>query len=176
MGKLSTKNIRLLVILTTATLAILIFSLTLGKNFVEGRDLSLQSFALLHFSGYLFFLIMPVEIAFGYCVTNDYNLILLISLAFITAISAQLIDYLIGYYISKKLLSNLFNPRKHIKAIRNIRKYGSLTIFVFNVLPLSSPIICLASGMIKYPLKKVVFYSALGLIIKYTILGLILLR
>lgn len=168
-----TKRIRILVVIATMTVAFLIFSFTLGKDLVEGREQSLQSFALLHFSGYLFFLLMPVELAFAYCVMNTYNIFLLIGIAYGTAICAQLIDYFLGYSISKTLLEKFFNPRKHVKAIRRIQKYGSLTIFIFNVFPLSSPIICLASGMIKYPLKKVVFFSSLGLLIKYTVIGLI---
>ena len=152
----------------------MIFSLTLGRDLVEGRNQSLFSFALLHFSGYLFFLLMPVELAFTYCMIKGYNLILLVGIAYITAIAAQLIDYFLGYSVSRKVLETFFNPGKHIKAIRYINKYGGLTIFIFNVFPLSSPIICLASGMIKFPLKKVILFSSLGLLIKYTVIGLVI--
>ncbi len=170
------KNIRILVVITTIILATLIFSFTFGKNLVNGQDLSLESFALLHFSGYLFFLLMPVELAFTYCITNGYNMFLLIGIAFSTAIAAQMIDYLIGYSVSAKFLSHLVNPKKHARAIRIINKYGSLTIFIFNLLPLSSPIICLASGAINYPFRKVVTFSALGLLMKYFILAWIFLK
>ncbi len=154
-------------------MATMIFSLTFGKDLILGREQSLQSFALLHFSGYIFFLLMPVELAFSYCVSNDFNLILLIGISLGTAIAAQLIDYLLGYSLSKKMLDSFFNAKKQKRAIGYINKYGSFTIFIFNVLPLSSPIICLASGIIKYPIKKVVFFSTLGLLIKYTLIGLI---
>jgi membrane protein YqaA with SNARE-associated domain len=170
------KRTRLIVVAVTALLAVLIFSFTLGHTLVEGKDLSISSFALLHFSGYLFFLIMPVELAFSYCVTNGYNINLLVGIALVTAIAAQIIDYMIGYFVSSKFLQNLLNQKKHERAIGYIRKYGSLTIFVFNVLPLSSPIICLAAGVINHPFRKVVFYSIAGLLIKYYIIGWIILR
>ena len=157
-------------------MAVVIFSFTLGHTLVEGKDLSISSFALLHFSGYLFFLVMPVELAFSYCITNGYNINLLVGIALATAIAAQIIDYMIGYFVSSKFLQNFLNQKKHERSIRYIRKYGSLTIFVFNVLPLSSPIICLAAGVINHPFRKVVFYSFIGLLIKYYVIGWIILR
>jgi len=170
------KNIRILIGITTIIVAMLIFSLTFGKDFVNGKDLSLKTFALLHFSGYLFFLLMPVEVAYSYCISNGYNIYLLVGIALSTALVAQTIDYFIGYSVSSKFISKFVNPRKHARAIRNINKYGGLTIFLFNVLPLSSPIICLASGVIKFPYRKVLGFSVLGLLIKYFILAWIFLK
>jgi membrane protein DedA with SNARE-associated domain len=41
------------------------------------------------------------------------------------------------------------------------------------VLPLSSPVIALAAGMLKYRVKDALLYSAAGLAIKYFLLILI---
>ena len=168
------KIIRLVLIIIFVLAATLIFSLTLGKDFVEGRSQSIQSFALLHFSGYLFFLIMPVEMSFIYCTLSQPSIIIIIGIALGTALMAQMLDYLIGYSLSSKFLNTYFNQKKNKRAIGYIQKYGSATIFIFNLFPLSSPIISLASGMIKYPFKKVVFFSTAGLLIKYTVIGLII--
>jgi len=54
-----------------------------------------------------------------------------------------------------------------------IRKYGSLTILTFNILPLSSPVIALAAGMLKYRFKDVLVFSMVGLMIKYMLLTLL---
>ncbi len=174
MEKSKLKGIRLIVLVCTSFAALLILSLTLGQDFIQGRGQSLGSFTLLHFAGYLFFLIMPVELSFIYCATSYSHIIILIGVAVTTALSAQSIDYWIGRTISHQLIHKYFGDQKSERAIRIIRKYGNATIFVFNLLPLSSPIICLASGMIDYRFTKVLLYSALGLLIKYTVIAVIL--
>ena len=161
---------RTVFILITASAAIIIFSLTIGKDWFEGRDQSIHSFAIIHFAGYLFFLLMPVEMAFAYCVSIHSEIWLIILLALGTAISAQIIDYLIGYSVSSKIIGKYIGNKKSERAKKYIRKYGNLTILAFNLLPLSSPIICLAAGMVNYPFKKVLLYSGLGLAIKYLVL------
>jgi len=165
---LSPKNIFFLI---TTIAAIVIFSMTIGKDLYEGRDQSIQSFAIVHFGGYLFFLLMPVEVAFGYCVAHHSEILTIIALALGTAITAQIIDYLIGYSISARIINKYIGKNKSARAEKYIKRYGNLTIFVFNLFPLSSPIICLTAGMIRYPFKKVLLYSFLGLLIKYVVIA-----
>lgn len=167
-------NLRVLFILLTSLIAITIIASTIGRDLFEGRGQSILSFAIIHFSGYLFFLLMPVEIAFIICLKNQDSVIPIILIALGTAVSAQLIDYLIGYSVSTKFLNKYIGERKSERAIRNIEKYGPWTIFFFNLLPLSSPVISLAAGMLKYPLKKVLIYSIAGLLIKYGLIALVL--
>ena len=164
---------RTIFLILTIAAAIVIFSTTIGKDWYEGRDQSIQSFAIVHFAGYLFFLLMPVEMAYMYCISSFDSIWKIFGIALGTAISAQLIDYIIGFFISANFINKYVGMKKRAKAERQIRKYGNLTIFAFNLLPLSSPIIALVAGMIKYPLKNVLFYSICGLILKYLILGLI---
>jgi len=171
--KTKLKGVRLLVLILTSLTAILILSATLGQDFIQGRSQSFGSFSLLHFCGYLFFLLMPVELSFMYCASSHAHIILLIGVALLTALSAQTIDYWIGRKINTHVINRYFGEKKSSKAIRTIKKHGNLTIFIFNLLPLSSPIICLASGMISYPYKKVLLFSAAGLLIKYSVIGLI---
>ena len=162
---------RIAIVALVTLIAIMIISLTIGKDIYEGRSQSLTSFSVIHFSGYLFFLLMPVEMAFIYYL-NWYDDITLIWFALVTATIAQFIDYLIGYSISSKAIPRFVSEKKILKAESYIRKYGNVTIFVFNFLPLSSPIISLAAGILKYNIKDLLIFSITGLFMKYLILTL----
>ena len=154
--------------------AAVIASLTIGRDIYYGsRDQGLLSFAIVNFSGYLFFLFMPVEIAFVYYLAGEVNLWALNAVAIGTAIASESIDYLIGLYFSKDVISRLIGTRRFVKAESRIRKYGNIVIFIFNVTPLSSPVISLAAGMIRHRVKDALIFTISGLIIKYLILTLI---
>ena len=159
-------------IVLVSVVVIAIFSFTVGRELYEGRTQSLTSFGMIHFSGYLFFLLMPVEMAFIYYLAF-YNELELIWIALVTALAAQFIDYVTGLFFSLKSLTNLVGEKRILKAEQYIQRYGNLTIFVFNFFPLSSPVIALAAGLLKYRLKNVIIYSTLGLFFKYLILSLI---
>ncbi len=163
---------RIIIILITSIIAIAIVSFTLGREWYEGKSQSITSFGLIHFAGYLFFLLMPVEMAFVYYLSyfKDLKLILI---ALSTAEVAQVIDYLIGLSVSSAIIHNLVGENRIQKAERSIYKYGNLTIFLFNVLPLSSPVIAVVAGMLKYRFRDVIIFSTAGLIIKYYILSLV---
>jgi membrane protein DedA with SNARE-associated domain len=172
MGKGKVKLNKALYIVIASAVAIAIFSLTIGRELYEGRTQSLTSFGLVHFSGYLFFLLMPVEMAFVYYL-SFYRETELIWVALVTAFAAQFIDYIIGLFFSLKSLTKLVGEKRILKAERYIQKYGNLTIFVFNFFPLSSPVIALAAGLLKYRFKDLVIFSVLGLFLKYLVLSLI---
>ena len=163
---------KVLIILITSLIAIIIVSATVGKELYEGKNQSMFSFALIHFSGYLFFLLMPVEMAFVYYLSH-YGETELIGVALATAVSAQIIDYLIGFSFSSKFIHEIVGEKRIGRAEKYIKKFGNLTIFLFNLLPLSSPVISLVAGMIKYRFRDVVLYSISGLVFKYVILSLI---
>jgi len=90
-----------------------------------------------------------------------------------TAMAAQVIDYMIGYYFSMGLIDNFIGRRRYEKAEAEILKYGNLALFIFNLLPLSSPVISLAAGMLKYKVKNALFFSLCGLLFRYALLTLI---
>ena len=166
------EKLRIVVILITSVIAIIIVSLTIGKELYEGKNHSISSFALIHFSGYLFFLLMPVEMAFIYYLSCQGE-VELTTVALATAMTAQLIDYMIGFWVSSQIIHNLIGVKRISRAEGNIRKYGNFTIFAFNLLPLSSPVISLVAGMIKYRFRPFFLYSIAGLTLKYLILCLI---
>jgi len=163
------KGIRMVLLLLTSLTAILIVSFTLGKEWYEGKSQSLLSFALIHFSGYLFFLLMPVEAAFVYYL-KFFNYWEMIAIALGTAISAQIVDYLIGISVSSAVINNLVGEKRILKAEKYILKYGNLTIFIFDLFPLSSSVISVAAGMLKYRFRNFFMYSLLGLVLKYFML------
>lgn len=154
--------------------AVVIASLTIGRDIYYGsHDQGLLSFAIVNFSGYLFFLFMPVEIAFVYYLTGDINIWALNGVAIVTALAAESIDYMIGLYFSKDVIFRLIGKRRFVKAESRIRKYGNIVIFIFNITPLSSPVISLAAGMIRHRAKDVLIFTVAGLILKYFILTMI---
>ncbi len=167
-GKLSV--LKIICVLLPLVAAILIFSFTIGRELYAGRTQSIQSFALIHFSGYLFFLLMPVEMAFVYYL-SFFDSAQLMAIALVTATAAQIIDYFIGLSFSSKFIHYFVGEKRIQKAEKNIQKYGALTIFVFNLFPLSSPIIALVAGMLKFRFRDLMIYSIAGLLIKYLVLS-----
>jgi membrane protein DedA with SNARE-associated domain len=166
--------IRIIIAILLICIAILIASVTVGKDIYNGsRDGGLLSFAIVNACGYLFFLFMPVEVAFVYYLKGDINVFALNAVAIGTAIFSQTIDYLIGYSVSNKFIDRLIGRRRYVKAQAQLGKYGNLTILAFNTLPLSSPVISLAAGMLRYNPRNTLIWTVTGLLIKYTVLTLI---
>jgi membrane protein DedA with SNARE-associated domain len=163
---------RLTAIAAITIVAVAVISLTVGRDLYEGRGHSLFSFGLIHFSGYLFFIMMPVEMAFVYYL-SWFNESAIILVAISTAVLAQLIDYIIGIFFSNQFVPRVISVKRILKAESYIERYGALTVFLFNFLPLSSPVISLAAGVLKYKLKNLMFYSIGGLLLKYLLLAII---
>jgi membrane protein DedA with SNARE-associated domain len=171
-GKAKIIQVSIAVLLAIA--AITIASLTVGRDIYYGsRDEGLLSFAIVNFSGYLFFLFMPVEVAFVYYLTGDINMWALNAVAIGTALISQTIDYLIGFLLSTRIIDQLIGRRRYEKAEDKIRRYGNIVIFFFNVTPLSSPVISLAAGMLKHRVKDAAIFTFAGLLLKYIILTLV---
>lgn len=152
----------------------IIGSLTIGRDIYENNQGSLLSFAIVNFTGYLFvFLLMPVELAFIFYLRSGYDPLTLNLIAISTAFASESIDYMIGYFFSARIIDRLIGRHRYEKAEDEIRKYGNWAILVSNVLPLSSPVISLAAGMLKYRVKDVVMYSFIGIVLRYLILTLL---
>lgn len=172
--KSRTEILRIIIAFLLVCAAVTIASLTVGRDIYNGsRDQGLLSFAIVNACGYLFFLFMPVEIAFVYYLNGDISVLALNAVAIGTALFSQAIDYAIGLMVSNKFIDNLIGRRRYEKAEANIEKYGNLTIIVFNALPLSSPVISLAAGMLRHNIRNTIICTVIGLLIKYTALTLI---
>jgi len=165
---------RIIIAVLLVAAAIGIASMTVGRDIYYGsRDEGMLSFAIVNACGYLFFLFMPVEVAFVYYLQGDINVPALTAVAIGTALFSQSIDYAIGLLMSKRFIDQLIGRKRYIKAEKFIEKYGNVTIFVFNALPLSSPVISLAAGMLRFRIRDTVIFTVLGLIVKYLALTLI---
>ena len=157
-----------------AIAAVVIASMTIGRDIYYGsRDEGLLSFAIVNAAGYLFFLFMPVEIAFIYYLQGDINIIALNAVALGTAMFSQAIDYSIGVLLSDKIIDTFIGRHRYEKAEDRLRKYGNIAIFVFNALPLSSPVISLAAGILRHRVRDAVIFTVAGLVFKYLLLTLI---
>ena len=165
---------RTAIIVVLFILMIVIASLTIGRDIYETGEKSLISFAIVNFFGYLFFfLLMPMELAFIYYLRTGYDPLILNLVAIGTAIASQTIDYLIGYFFSTGIIDRLIGRKRYEKAEAEIRKYGNWTLLLSNILPLSSPVVSLAAGMLKYRVKDAFIYTLVGIICRYLLLTLI---
>ena len=83
------KRHRIIAVAITALVAIAYVSSTLGRMIYEGQSPGLGSFAAVHFAGYLFFLLMPVEALVPIYEAEGHAGSTLILLAVGTALVAQ---------------------------------------------------------------------------------------
>lgn len=165
---------RLSVLLFLIFAMAVICSLTIGRDIYEAGEKSLYSFAIVNFFGYLFFFfLMPMELAFIFYLRTGYDPVMLNLVAVSTAMASQTIDYLIGYFFSARIIDRLIGRKRYEKAEDEIRKYGNWALFLSNLLPLSSPIISLAAGMLKYRVKYAVIYTFIGMVCRYLMLTLL---
>jgi membrane protein DedA with SNARE-associated domain len=158
---------RLLAVLVTALIAILVVSSTLGREIYAGRSPSLTSFALVHFAGYLFFLLMPVEALVPVYQAEGHLGGLLILLAVVTALLAQSIDYGIGRTVSEDAVHKLIGEERYVRFKAMISRWGGWAILFFNLFPLSSPNMLLVAGITRFSAARAFLFSLLGLTAKY---------
>lgn len=147
--------------------ATIVVGVTVGREIYAGRNPSLRSFGVINFAGYLFFLTMPVEALVPWYQSLGHAPLTLIGLALATAVLAQIIDYGIGVSVKDEWMDRVLGAERHRRAARTLHRHGAWGIFIFNLFPLSSPILMLAAGMARYGLGRALIYSVSGLIAKY---------
>ncbi len=168
---LETRNpYKLKLILVILTIVLLILALL--NNFFTEESVNLLSFAIIHFLGYLFFLLLPVEGLFFFYLSQGHNFVLLILIALITALAAQTADYVLGALASENIRV-LIKPDRYDRYKKYLCRYGPIIIFLFNLSIFSSPIVVLVSGILRINYFKVFLYSLLGLFFKYSIITIV---
>ena len=150
-----------------AIITIAFVSYWLGQEIVEGRSPSLWSFALIHFAGYLFFLLMPVEALVPIYQLEGHAGATLIIIAVSTAIAGEVIDYCIGRAVSHRVIHNMIGEMLYDRFKGSIEKWGGWAILFFNLFPLSSSVLSLVAGMMRYSARRALLYSLAGLTLKY---------
>lgn len=146
---------------------VVLMSATVGREIVAGRTPTLTSFALIHFAGYLFFLLMPVEALVPYYLAEGHPGGLLVILSVVTALIAQGIDFWIGWAVSGQIIHDLIGAERYAKFKGYIDRWGAWAIFIFNLFPLSSPNMLLVSGMVRFHPIRALLISMSGLTLKY---------
>jgi membrane protein YqaA with SNARE-associated domain len=168
---LTKKSVIGAVIMLVAIIAII--GSTLGREIMAGRQPGLLSFGLIHFAGYLFFLLMPEEALVPYYLAAGDSALVLIGLSVVTALLAQTIDFGIGYVVSERVVPSLISRAKFEKFKATFSRWGGWAIFMMNLLPLSSPNMLLVSGIMRYSRLKAMSISASGLLLKYVVIVLL---
>jgi len=118
-------------------------------------------------SAWAFFVFMPIEFLLPIYLSQGVNPFILFLISLITAFLALLLDYGVGYLLSRKVIYDLIGKKRYDKYNLQLDKYGKLLIFAFSLLPLPSPIVILIAGTLRCCLKDAMIYSFLGLSIKY---------
>jgi membrane protein YqaA with SNARE-associated domain len=85
---------------------------------------------------------------------------------------AQLTNYGIGFFIEKKILHRFVKDKKR-EFMSSLKKYDIVFIIVLNIVPLPADLLSVILGMIKYDLKKAMFYTFIGKVLKYVFLGIL---
>ncbi len=174
-GRLLDWTPRWLIVVAGLAAGISILSYGLRQMLIAGDETTIWMFGLFHFAGYLFFIVSPVEILYARMVEFNHGLVLLWTVAVGTALLGQAIDYMIGYAFSDAVIKNLIGEKKYKRYYNRIDRYGGMTIFFFCLFPLSSPIVLLVAGMIRYPAGWAALFSAVGLSIKYAVIAFMIL-
>jgi membrane protein YqaA with SNARE-associated domain len=161
---------RIVAVLVTALIAILFVSATLGREIYAGRSPSLTSFGLIHFAGYLFFLLMPVEALVPIYQAEGHSGGALMLVAVLTAVAAQAIDYGIGRAVNETSVHKLIGEQRYVRFKGMIARWGGWAILLFNLFPLSSPNMLLVAGITRFSAARSFLYSLVGLSVKYAVL------
>lgn len=162
-----TRRTRILIAVVTMLVAVALVSTTVGRAIYAGRTPGLGSFVTVHFAGYLFFLLMPVEALVPYYQAEGHPGGVLVLLAVTTALAAQAIDYAIGRAVGTGILEDLLGRKRYAKFSGLIARWGGWAILTFNLFPLSSPNMLLVAGMSRFGAVRALALSAAGLITKY---------
>ena len=163
-----TRRTRILIAVVTVLVAVALVSSTVGQAIYAGRTPGLGSFATVHFAGYLFFLLMPVEALVPYYQAGGTPGRMCSScwrsrprwrprrLTMASAAPSGRGSWRISWDASATRSSAASSPDGEAGAI-----------LTFNLFPLSSPNMLLVAGMSRFGAVRALALSAAGLLTKY---------
>ncbi len=120
--------------------------------------------------GGLFFIPVPIELTFLASLRAGIPAILLILIYMFGLILAYTLNYKIGSVFSE-LSKKLITPKKFYKIKVSVNKYGMLTVFLFNLLPLPAQPLSAILGVFKYNKAKFYLSFIIGALIKFTVIA-----
>ncbi len=150
-----------------------IISLTVGEHIIQGTPPSLASFAVISFFGYLFFLIMPVEILVPIYLNVGFSPWAIFLLGVGVAMPALVIDYYLGRLIPDEWIEKYVGDKRNKKYRGYLEKWGKYVILFFAATPLSSPILTFVAGAVRFPFWQLMRYTIIGFCFKYAVLILL---
>ena len=137
---------------------------------VEIKDLSYLGIFYIALFGGFFLIFMPLEVIFITALTSGKSALLLIPTYLLGIFIAYNVNYFIGYKLgdfSKKLITY----KKFYSIKKFVNKYGTLAIFIFNLLPLPSQPLGTILGLFKYNIFKFYVFFILGQLTKYILIS-----
>lgn len=153
-------------------LIFLVISWFIEQSILAQESLSLSVFAGVHFLGYLFFLLLPVEAFYIVMLLDGASPLQLLIIALITGTVAQFLDYAAGRLLPERTITYLIGEKRHTKGKRLLHKYGYLAVLFLTLSPFSSPLIVLIAGLMRLKFRYVFIYTLIGLLVKYLALNL----
>ncbi len=134
-------------------------------------NLSLLGGLYASFFGSLFFVPLPSEVVYLGFLRAGQSVFLMTILFLVGIVLAYWLNYQIGFVLSgpsKKIIG----AKTFYKTKIMFNKYGPWGIFIFNVTPLPSPILCTILGVFNYNRRKFWIYTLLGEAIKFGALAI----
>ena len=107
--------------------------------------------------------LIPPEICIAWAAKMNSPWLYLTILAFLSYFGG-LLSYYIGSIINNNRKVHSYLELKMKKQLENSKKWGGFLIVVGALLPLPFAISCMASGIIKYPFKKVMLLGSLRIL------------
>lgn len=102
--------------------------------------------------------LIPPEIFIAWS-KKTTNPVLYLSMLAILSYIGGIISYYIGNNALRVKSVKHYLENKMVKHIKNTKKWGSFLILTGALLPIPFSITCIAAGMIKYPLKRVIVFG-----------------
>lgn len=149
--------------------AIPLLSLVVSQIRTSITEATLIGLLYAHFLGGLFFVPSPDEIIFYYALLKGNPPILALGIALFGYMAAQLINYFLGKKVRTPLLT-IISKEKLYQTRRFVNKYGSVGVFLFNVLPFPAPLLTFALGIARYNIRKLFILTIAGKVIKYLVI------
>lgn len=121
------------------------------------------------FIGSLFFIPLPQEVFLVSALIAGTSAYVAFSAIFIGTIAGNVFNYYAGIKLSPFFI-HLTSKRQLYKLRRTVNRFGIYAIFLFNILPLPSPLLTFGLGITKYNSKKLFSVLTLGVVFKYIII------
>ena len=119
----------------------------------------------------LFFVPIPLEFAFlaGVRAGSPVGPSLVAVIA--GFLLGNLVSYLIGWKLSRFVM-HLVNAKQMYGLRRKVNQYGSVAVFLVNVVPGPSPQLTFALGMARYNMARLFTWFLAGNLVKYSVMSL----